>query len=350
MRSIVRPQVAVRARDRNTVSVSRMLAAVWCAALACAVPALSAFADDLPLEEVLVTGQQPGPGLWKVTRADDPAGHALWILGSHSPLPKDLRWSSNELEARLAASQELLAPASVDADVGLLGGLTLLPSLIGVRNNPGERKLQDVLPSDLYARWLPLRSRYLGDDDDVEQWRPIFAAQELYETALRQHGLVMYEGVWPAAEKLARKLRVRVVEPEVKLKISKARAAIKDFKSMPLDDVDCFARTIHRLENDLDLMRERANAWAVGDVPRLQRLAPAERASACIGVILDSSLMRERGLTDVPERIRAAWVQAAEQALVRNASTVAVVSVEELLRPDGYLARLRQRGYVVEDP
>jgi hypothetical protein len=36
--------------------------------------------------------------------------------------------------------------------------------------------------------------------------------------------------------------------------------------------------------------------------------------------------------------------------LADNSSTVAVVSVEELLRTDGYLARLRQRGFVVEDP
>jgi hypothetical protein len=309
-----------------------------------------ATASEAPLEEVLVTGQQPGPGLWKVTRPDDAAGHALWILGSHSPLPKNMRWRSTELEATLAVSQELVAPPSVDADVGPLGGITLLPSLVGVRNNPDDRRLQDVLPPDLYARWLPLKARYLGRDDDVEEWRPIFAAQELYNAALKEHGLVPYEGVWPTVEKLARKKRVRVVEPEVELKFTKARAAIKDFKSMPLSDVECFARTIQRLEGDLDLMRERANAWAVGDVPRLQRLAPVERASACIGVILDSSLIRERGLTDMPERVRAAWMQAAEQALARNVSTVAVLSVDELLRPDGYLARLRQRGYLIEDP
>lgn len=307
-------------------------------------------ASDAPLEEVLVTGQQPGPGLWKVTRPDDSAGHELWILGSHSPLPKKMQWRSTELERVMAASQELLAPPSVDADVGLLGGVTLLPSLVGVRKNPDARRLQDVVPADLYARWLPLKARYLGRDDDVEYWRPIFAAQELYQAALEEHGLVPYEGVWPVVAKLARKKRLRVIESEVGLKVVKARAAIKEFKAMPLADVDCFARTIQRLENDVDLMRERANAWAVGDVQRLQRLAPVERASACINVLLDSSLMRERGFADVPERVRAAWMTTAERALVRNASTVAVLSVDELLRPDGYLARLRQRGYVVDDP
>lgn len=327
-----------------------LLAALAHGGLACASVPAPASAEAAPLEEVLVTGEQPGPGLWKVTRPDDAAGHALWILGSHSPLPKKMRWRSSELQAVLATSQELLAPPSVDADVGPLGGITLLPSLIGARRNPHDQRLQEVVPPDLYLRWLPLKARYLGNDSEVENWRPIFAAQALYQAALEDHGLVPYEGVWPAVEKLARKQRVRITEPVVDLKVTKARSAIKEFKTMPLSDVDCFARTIQRLEGDMDLMRERANAWAVGDVPLLQRLAPVARATACIGAILDSSLLRERGLADVPDRLRAAWVQAAEQALARNVSTVAVLSVDEMLRPDGYLARLRQRGYQIEDP
>jgi hypothetical protein len=301
------------------------------------------------LEEVLVTGQQPGPGLWKVTRPDDSSG-VLWILGNYSPLPKKITWRSAELEAVLAEAQELLKPASVDASVGPLGGITLLPSLIGARRNPGGARLQDVLPADLYARWLPLKARYLGKDDDVEEWRPLFAAQALYLAALKDMQLVPYEGVSRHVEKLARKAKVRITEPQVGLKVTKPRAAIKEFKTTPLDDVECFARTIQRLESDLELMRERANAWAVGDVARLRALAPVERASACIGVLLESSFMQERGYGDVLERVKAAWLAAAEEALARNASTVAVLSIDEILKPTGYVAELRRKGYVVEEP
>lgn len=310
---------------------------------------LPARADD-PLEEVLVTGQQPGPGLWKVARPGDPDGHVLWILGNYSPLPKKMKWRSADLAAVLSVSQAVLAPVSVSASAGPLGGITLLPSLIGVRNNPDGKRLQEVVPADLYARWLPLKARYLGDDDDVEGWRPIFAAQELYRAALKNDELVPYDGVWPAVEKLARKSRVPITEPGVELKVEKARSAIKQFKSIPLADVECFSRTLQRLESDLDLVRERANAWAVGDVARLKMLAPVERASACIGVVLESSFMRERGYGDVIERARNAWVGAAEQSLARNASTVAVLSVDEILQPNGCVAQLRQKGYVVTDP
>lgn len=302
------------------------------------------------IEEVLVTGQQPGPGLWKVTKPGDPRGHVLWILGNTSPLPKRMTWRSGELESVLAGSQSVLAPVSVDASVGPLGGITLLPSLLGARRNPDGRRLQEVVPAELYARWLPLKARYLGDDDDVEEWRPIFAAQQLYRAALKQNGLVPYDGVWPATEKLARKARVPVTVPEIELKVEKPRAAIKEFKSMPLADVDCFARTLQRLETDLDLLRERANAWAVGDVARLRRLAPVERASACIGVVLESSFVQQRGLGDILERAKTAWVVAAEAALERHPSTVAVLSIDEILRPGGYVDELRRRGYAVLDP
>jgi hypothetical protein len=324
----------------------RIAEIVCAAALGFVVPAVA----DEPLEEVLVTGQQPGPGLWKVTRPDDAGGHVLWILGNYSPLPKKMQWRSREIETVLAASQELIAPATVDAKVGWLGGLTLLPSLIGARRNPNGLRLQEVLPPDLYLRWLPLKARYLDNDGDVEDWRPIFAAQTLYLAALKQRGLVPYEGVWPDVEKLARKAKVRITTPEVELKVEKARAAIKEFKQTPLSDVECFSRTIQRLESDLDLMRERANAWSVGDVARLRRLAPVERASACIGAFLESSFIQERGYGDVPERVKAAWLAAAEQAFVRNASTVAVLSIDEVLKPNGDVARLRAKGYTVEEP
>ena len=329
-----------------TTCLHRFFAILSAASLLLAVPA----AAQEPIEEVLVTGQQPGPGLWKVTRPGDADGHVLWILGNYSPLPKNMTWRSTELESVLAASQELLAPVSVNASAGPLGGITLLPSLVGVRRNPADARLQDVVPPDLYARWLPLKARYLGNDDDVEEWRPIFAAQELYRAALKKRDLVPYEGVWPRVEKLARKAKLRITEPGIELKVEKARSAIKEFKTTPLADVECFARTIQRLESDLDLMRDRANAWAVGDVARLRELAPVARASACIGVVLQSSFMQERGYGDLLERVQAAWLAAAEQALARNASTVAVLPIDEILKPDGYVARLRQKGYAIEDP
>jgi uncharacterized protein YbaP (TraB family) len=334
--------------------IARMLVVVGGLALGLDAHAQTAEAPggevEAPVEEVLVTGEQPGPGLWQVRRADDSDGHVLWILGSYAPLPKDMKWRSKELDGVIAASQELIAPPSVDAKVGALGGITLLPTLIGVRNNPDGRRLSDVVPPDLYARWLPLKERYLARNNDVERWRPIFAAQKLYFAALRESGLEPYGVVWPVVEKRARKARLPITEPKVKVKLEKPREAIREFKQAPLSDLECFAKTIERLESDVDLMRVRANAWATGDVATLRRLAPVDQASACIAVVMNSSLVQERGLADLPERFTEAWLEAADEALARNPSTLAVLSLERILAADGFLARLKARGYVVQDP
>jgi len=303
-----------------------------------------------PIEEVLVTGQQPGPGLWKVSRPSAGDDHVLWILGTHGPLPHKMRWRSTELEAVLAESQELIGPVSMRAELGPLGGVTLLPALIGLRKNPNGQRLQDVVPAELYARWVPLKQRYIGRDNDVEEWRPIFAAQELYEKALRSSGFASFGVIWPNVEKLARKAKVKITEPEVTVPVDKPRAAIKDFKRTPLDDVECFAKTIARLESDLDVMKVRANAWATGDVARLRELAPVDNASACIAVVMNAQVMQERGYTDWPERRAAAWLSAVERAIAKNGSTVTVLSIDQILKPDGYVARLRAAGYRVEDP
>ena len=143
---------------------------------------------------------------------------------------------------------------------------------------------------------------------------------------------------------------MKITTPEVTVKIEQPRTAIKEFKQAPLSDVDCFAKTIARLESDLDLMRVRANAWATGDVGKLRELTYVDNASACIAVVMNAQVMQDRGYTDWPERRAAAWVAAVEDAFARNASSVAVLPIEQILRADGYAARLRAKGYAIADP
>jgi hypothetical protein len=298
------------------------------------------------LDEVLVTGVQPGPGLWKVSRGD----HVLWILGSYEPLPRKLQWRSTEVEAAMAQSQEFLAAVDIKAKVGFFRGLGLLPALVGVRNNPDDKRLQDVLPPALYARWLLLKQRYLGHDESVEKWRPVFAAYELYNKAVEQSGLQPRDVVRPAVDRLADKHRLRRIEPKIEVEIDQPRALVKSFKKSPLDDTECFAKTIERLETDLGLMRARANAWAVGDVASLRRMTPVDQASACIAAVMNSELVRDGNMQDMPARVVATWMTAAEAALARNKSTVTVLPMAQILKTDGYVEQLRARGYAVQSP
>src|SRR5690242_7710009 len=52
------------------------------------------------MDEVVVSGEQPGPGLWKVTKGS----HTLWILGTLTPLPQKMTWRSREVERVVAKS------------------------------------------------------------------------------------------------------------------------------------------------------------------------------------------------------------------------------------------------------
>lgn len=56
---------------------------------------------------------------------------------------------------------------------------------------------------------------------------------------------------------------------------------IKEFKTGSMDDAACFAKTLERLETDIDAMRVRANAWAKGDLEVIRTLGYADRDGAC---------------------------------------------------------------------
>ena len=298
------------------------------------------------LDEVLVEGEQPGPGLWRVSKGD----HVLWILGTHSPLPKKMSWRSAQVESVIAESQAILTNTSVNADIGFWKGLTLLPSIVGIRNNPDGAKLREVVPPDLYARWAVLKEKYIGRDNDPEKWRPIFAAQELYSKAIQKSGLVMGGITWPIIEKTAKKHKVKITRPRIELEVDKPRALIKEFKKGELADVDCFAKTIERLETDLDAMRARANAWARGDIAALRKISFVDHASACNDAVMNAQVVRQHGYQDLPAQVQKEWVSAAEKALSENHSTFAVLPISELLKSNGHLAALRADGYEIDEP
>jgi hypothetical protein len=308
-------------------------------------------ADDpspVQLEGLLVSGEQPGPGMWRVSNGDN----VLWIMATHSPLPKRMTWRSAELESRIAESQQVIGDVrvSLDGSIGRFRALLLVPSLLGARRNPGDRSLAEVIPPALHERWSVLKARYIGRNRQVEGWRPIFAAQRLYERAVDKSGLSSKGVVWSEAEKIAKRRRVPVSRPTLAVAIDAPKQAIREFSTSTLDDVACLERTVERLETDLDAMRARANAWAVGDLEALQALPHPDNAGACRDAILQAGLLEKRGLDDLPQRRMQAWLEAIDEALARNASTVAVVSLDILLRPGGYLDALRARGYAVEAP
>ncbi len=297
---------------------------------------------------VMVTGETPGPGLWMVSKN----GHVMWLLGTQSPVPADMSWKSDQVNQIIAQSQEVIAPASasVKSDIGFFGKLALLPSLVGARNNPEGRTLDQVLTPELYARWKVLKEKYIGRDNGVEKFRPIFAAQELYDKAIEKSGLKSSNIVWPIVVAATQQYAVKVTKPRVEMKVESPKAMIKEFKKSPLDDLACFTRTIERLETDLDAMKQRANAWATGDLEAMRALPFTDQRAACEAAIMSATVVEKGGMTNLPTRVSEAWLAAVDTAMAANDTTFAVLPMSEILKPDGYLAKLAARGYSVLEP
>lgn len=323
------------------------LAALSTSAWAQVQPDAPANAATVP--SILVSGQRPGPALWKVSKGD----HTLWIFGSYGPLPKQIDWRSQQLETVLADSQELLETPGTKISVGWgnsLNILTALPFLAGVKKNVDGGRLQDQVPPDIYARWTVLKQKYIGNDAGIEQERPMFAAQTLRSRALNAIGMNGGDATRRIYE-LGRNWKIPITSTAVSVPVENPRETLRDFKKSALDDVPCFTQTIDRLEKDLDMMQRRANAWAIGDLATLRQLDFRDESIACNAAMVDSKWLNNvKGASDMRARVKATWLAAAEKSIATNRSTLAVLSMSELTSPDGMLAALRAKGYLIEEP
>jgi hypothetical protein len=319
------------------------------------------------LDTVVVTGEQPGPGLWKVSKGD----HVLWVLASYGPLPRGMTWRSRQVEALVAESQEVLYPGGVNigAGIGMLRGITLIPAALKAGRIPDGKTLQDVLPPETYARWLALRLKYIGKDDDVEKWRPSIALENLREAAMKKSDLRGGTNVGGVVDAAAKKSKVRIHRLPVirrEVKVENPRGMLKSAQHLALPDLDCFTRSLDQVEPEIERVRTMGNAWARGDIARLRSLnrersirdecgyalmaafneGPSKDAARAKKVFADIEWHAEQGAVQAQRD----WVAAAQAALEKNRMTFAVLGVSEVLRPDGHIEKLRALVYAVEEP
>ncbi|MCL1526177.1 TraB/GumN family protein [Xanthomonas nasturtii] len=326
-----------------------MLVSLWAAAGETVPPKEATSAPPVvDLEAMVVRGVQPGPGLWKVGKGE----HVLWILGTQSPLPKRLQWQSTEVETIIGQSQQVLMAPTVQLDVemGFFGKLSLLPSAMKAMKNEDGRELRELLPPELYARWSVAKARYIGNDRGVERKRPMLAAGELYQAALKRSGLARSPVIWSVVERAAKRAGIKPTPTALDYKIADPRQALKEFRAGGMDDIACFRSILVTVERDLPTMVERANAWSVGDLEALRQLPREDPQAACMSAMASSGAAKKRGIDDLERRMREHWLGIATAALQRNRSTFAVLPISRLTAPDGYLARLQALGYEVEAP
>ncbi len=237
----------------------------------------------------------PGPleSLVRRSRDVDPR-HAVAVAEEHALAAEGRRRSDRERagRARSAARQDQCRRRLLRQDAPLLG------SLVGVRDNPDHKTLQQIVPAELYARWMTLKTKYFGAGRgqqhrvvaaDLRRDRALERSDQERRASRARTSRTMSSP--PPSARSSSRWRRRTRSTST----IRARA-VKDFKNGEMDDLDCFAKTLDRLDSDLDTMAERANAWATGDIATLRTLPDSDQREACIAAITGMDLARKRGI------------------------------------------------------
>ena len=296
---------------------------------------------DVVEEEIQVVGDLPGPPLWKVTKDD----HVLWILGTPELVPNDLLWHPDSIENALAHSSEYLPSPSLR--VSVINPLRARRLIKLIRRIPDRGTLEGVLPGDLYRLFSETRLRYAPRRDSLEELRPSVAAEELFDSAVQSAGLESGRTIGRAIEKRAKKHNLKKVPAHLSERY-KDSPLFDSIREMSADaERTCLQTLLQELDSQLKAHTRLAAAWAVGDLATL-RAHPGDSATwACDSFAL---AFEPEVLSQIESRSWALWLENVDRALRDNDSTFATLRLGDLLRADGPLSWLRQRGYEVLEP
>jgi hypothetical protein len=136
----------------------------------------------------------------------------------------------------------------------------------------------------------------------------------------------------------------------VELHIDDPKEVIREVGQISSEaEIECLKTTIDRLETDLQPMRMRANLWSVGDIDGLRAVTYPDERIACLDALFSVPKLRDQ-VEHARAEVMQTWLAAAESALNDNRSSFATLPIGEFLEPDGWLAKLRAKGYSVEEP
>lgn len=302
---------------------------------------------DIVEDEIQVVGVLPGPPLWKVTKDD----HVLWILGTPELVPDGLVWQSDSIEDVLADSVEYLTPP--DMRITLLNPVKAMRTLRKINRMqriPDDGTLDDLLPEDLYQLFSETRFRYAPKRDNLERLRPSVAAERLFDSAAESAGLQSGRTIDLAIQKRARKHKVKKVPTGLseRYKDSPFPPLLDQMHEMSASaEQTCLQALLQGLDAQLEAHTRLAAAWAVGDLASIRVHSGDSATWACdsFALAFDAEVLGQ-----IESRVWALWLENVDRALRDNESTFAVLPLGELLRADGPLSWLRQRGYEVLEP
>ena len=145
--------------------------------------------------------------------------------------------------------------------------------------------------------------------------RPVYAAQALFDAAVGRIGLTNEDRVDPAIQRLANSKGIPFKKTQYFVYLKNAKKTMRQLAQSPIDDGWCMVQTLDRLQEDVELLVARANAWAEGDVQRLKSLPFNDQKKACIAAMADNDAARAQGLSDPEGAARERWLRITRESL-----------------------------------
>jgi len=213
--------------------------------------------EDPQLFGMVVTGKRPGPPLWKISNQ----GNVLWVFGTLDYLPKRLRWDTASVRFILSESEEYISPPRINSiERNPFKAISLMRTFNRIQKPPPDGKtLQDVLPEELYTRFLEVKSNYAPRDNKLLNLRPAEAASRFFSAAQDAIGLSFDRKVSNRLRSIARGQGASVISHEDNSLDPKI--LFQGYENILMDvEIACMESTLETIETDLQAMIVRANS------------------------------------------------------------------------------------------
>jgi hypothetical protein len=278
------------------------------------------------VDALVVTARHPAPAWWRVERG----GSTVWILGVLDvPLPKDVSWRRQELDARLDGAAGLITAPRLHAGLEDIVGLFKLYTMIRTSEN-----LEDHLDPTLKARFVADRERIGKGPEPYAHWRPMVAGQVLLRDTRP-----------PGATDVGRQVRAEAARRGVPARaageydlIPFARTALESMTAA--SEGACLAAALDDAGAGEAAYRRAAVGWARGDVGAA--LKAPRQFDRCLLLMAGGPQLWRKSTDDLADAI--------VKGLDTPGHSVATVSLRRLLAKDGLADSLKARGLTVIGP
>lgn len=288
----------------------------------------------LVLIAAVARAEEPGgyqtPPIWRVTMGE----HVLWVVGTIRPLPAGFTkepWSGPRLAQVAADATTYVGPPMIETRISNpLAALNALRHYNALRRIPRRETLADVLPAPMYDRFEQPRQQLGVRSRSVTRLRPMLAANELLEVALKKNGLTDRD-FSKSVRRLATRNGASAVKPQIKVSIGEAVVLIR---SLPESIELRMQATLDYLESGIQNAELTASLWRAGRLSDLYRYD-----YSLVDRCADAAFSGDAA-DGVRERAWQLWRQAVLDALQHHAVSIASLPLHELTKADSPLCTL----------